>query len=347
MSFTAEQKIVANLDKGVHLVLAPPGTGKTDILSERIKIAVSNGVSEKKMLCLTFTNRAAKEMNQRILEKFGASKVFIGNIHTFSLHYLKERYVINNATIILDEDESNNILQEAIQRYISNQVQENKSRILDQKKYEEDLYQSIKDIKPYLLSQIISYLNYVLNHRLPEELTYLNLPVKPEHIANKVTPTFENSFSLEMRIRFQEITTIYNQIKASINGLDFDDLLALTYNYLIENPESENLYDWLQVDEVQDLNPLQWKIIDMISTPTAHKVYFGDYEQAIYSFLGAKIENLQALEEVAELHTFSQNFRSPPYVLNLLVKYAKNLLSPKWKKDPFSFSEEKPDKISL
>ena len=347
MPLTAEQQIVANLDNGVHLVLAPPGTGKTDILSERIKIALEKGIAQKKMLCLTFTNRAAKEMNQRILEKFGKSDIFIGNVHTFCLHFLKEKFVLNNASILLDEDEASNILQEAIQKYVTNQIALNQGKIVDQKKYEYELTQSIKDIKPYLLSQIISYLNYTIKYKISAELTYLNLPVQLNHKFLNVVPTFENSYSDIMKQRLLDVAEIYNEIKKTVNGVDFDDLLAMTYNHLLDNPQSDNLYEWLQIDEVQDLNPMQWQIIEMISSSSAHKVFFGDYEQAIYSFLGAKLENLQALEAVAELHSFSQNFRSPPYILNLLVQYAKALLSPKWKKEPFSFSEEKPDKISL
>lgn len=347
MFLTPEQEIVANLSEGTHLVLAPPGTGKTDILSQRIKIAIDNGVDQKSMLCLTFTNRAAKEMNHRIQEKYGKSEIFIGNIHTFCLHFLKENHVLNNSNILLDEDESANVLQEAIQMYVDNEIATCKNRIVDIASFKRNLEKPIRDIKPYLLSQIICFINYSQKYKIPKELTFLKLPPKKNQPSQIQEITIENFFDEKFVSVLNKIASNYDFLKSNVNAVDFDDLLALTHNYLIENPIKNNLYKWLQIDEVQDLNPMQWHIINMIAEENAHKVYFGDYEQAIYSFLGAKFENLQNLEEKAQLHSFSQNFRSPQYILNLLVTYAKSELKPKWKRGPFSFSDEKPDKISL
>lgn len=347
MELTTEQLAVTNLSEGIHLVLAPPGTGKTDILSQRIQIALQNDVQPDKMLCLTFTNRASKEMNKRIEDRFGKTGVFIGNIHTFCLTFLKERFIINNASLLLDEDEARNILNESISSYIDDLIKSSLINSNDLTKFRYQLQKVFSDIKPYTLSQIISYLSYKEHYQLPDEVCYMELQKTQDQILKRIEPTFDNSYSITTQNHLREVARLYVKNKEEVNGIDFDDLLALSFKYLITNCDTENLYEWIQIDEVQDLNPLQWKIIDMISNENTHRVYFGDYEQAIYSFLGAKLSNLQTLEELATLHTFSQNFRSPAYLLNLFVYFAKHFLKPKWKKDPIPFSDEKPDKISL
>nr|WP_181715756.1 ATP-dependent helicase [Chryseobacterium sp.]QJS06480.1 ATP-dependent UvrD/REP helicase [Chryseobacterium sp.] len=347
MELTKEQEIVVSLSAGIHLVLAPPGTGKTDILSQRIQIALQNGVQPEKMLCLTFTNRASKEMNKRIEDRFGKTGVFIGNIHTFCLTFLKEKFIINNASLLLDEDEAKNILNESISSYIDDLIKSSLINTNDLTKFRHQLQKVFSDIKPYNLSQIISYLSYKEHYQLPDEVCYVELQKTQDQILKGIEPTFDNSYSITTQNHLREVARLYVKNKKEVNGIDFDDLLALSFKYLITNCHNENLYEWIQIDEVQDLNPLQWKIIEMISNENTHRVYFGDYEQAIYSFLGAKLSNLQTLEEVATLHTFSLNFRSPAYLLNLFVYFAKHFLKPKWKKDPIPFSDEKPDKISL
>ena len=107
------QKKVITLDNGCHLVLAPPGCGKTDILAERVVRALSCGVSPDDMLCLTFTNRAARGMRSRILERLqtsGEMNLFVGNVHRFCSHYLFDNHVVARDTTVIDEQESLSIM---------------------------------------------------------------------------------------------------------------------------------------------------------------------------------------------------------------------------------------------
>jgi len=80
---TTDQKDIVTLSEGQHLILAPPGTGKTELLAHRVEKALSNGIPVEKMICLTFTNRAAKGMKERIEERYPHNRVFISNIHQF------------------------------------------------------------------------------------------------------------------------------------------------------------------------------------------------------------------------------------------------------------------------
>lgn len=107
------QKEVIALDSGYHLVLASPGCGKTDILAERVVRALSCGVSPDDMLCLTFTNRAARGMRSRILERLqtsGEMNLFVGNVHRFCSHYLFDNHVVARDTTVIDEQESLSIM---------------------------------------------------------------------------------------------------------------------------------------------------------------------------------------------------------------------------------------------
>lgn len=112
MRMTSSRKVIT-LDSGYHLVLAPPGCGKTDILAERVVRALSCGVSLDDMLCLTFTNRAARGMRSRILERLQASgemSLFVGNVHRFCSHYLFDNNVVARDTTVIDEQESLSIM---------------------------------------------------------------------------------------------------------------------------------------------------------------------------------------------------------------------------------------------
>jgi len=106
MKLSEEQKKIVELTEGSHLVLAPPGTGKTELLSHRVVYAIKNGVQPSEMLCLTFTNRAAKSMKERIESKINSQNLFIGNIHQFCSYFLYSNNIIPFFTGLLDEEDS-------------------------------------------------------------------------------------------------------------------------------------------------------------------------------------------------------------------------------------------------
>lgn len=367
MFLTEEQKKIINLSNGVHLVLAPPGTGKTEILSQRINVALENKVSPSEMLCLTFTNRAAKSMKERVENKYGDTSVFIGNIHTFCLHFLKQKHIINNASMLLDEDESGALFREAL-KLISSNFEDHfwKYENLEDYNIHGGDYYALKskpDFKFKISSknfflQTIGNFNLSMNvnkamvsianrdiYKFPKhcikDLFYENLndDLEVKHGNFLLRRDYENG------IRY--LLNVYRTLKDEINGIDFDDLLGQANLYIKENLHEKIVFNWLQIDEVQDLNPIQWEIINSISNNNSHIVYFGDYEQAIYSFLDAKLENLHEIEKIAEVHNFTKNFRSPDYLLNYFVKYCRTFLAPKWKKDPIPNSTGEKEKTSL
>ncbi len=314
MKLTKEQKIIVELQDSQHLVLAPPGTGKTELLVQRLSNAVKNGIDQEKMICLTFTNRAAQNMADRIEKEIGEHQIFIGNIHSYCNTYLRKEHIIPQNTSLLDEEDTRLLLRELLEEtpcYVIDRYK-NKSRNI--------------------------YANELLTFNTFLKQKHLNFP---DTLLEDPAIHFKNSEQCAVAICQQ-----YEKIKEESNFMDFNDLLVLAYSHLNSpgTQASDIRFEWLQIDEVQDLNPLQWEIVNKISSNTdSHRVFFGDYEQAIFSFMGAKLEVLDRVSKECEMHYLSNNFRSPKYLLDIYNVYAQAWLAPKWHQAPVSKnSMEKP-----
>lgn len=368
-----QQQNIINITEGKHIVLAPPGTGKTEILTRRLINALENGVDEDKIVNLTFTNRAAREMNNRVKEKGIDTKAFIGNIHSFSLNYLKGIGVVNNATFLLDETEQNTLVSEAFHKaelnYILSYIDNLEGTILEMlvKEYKSKSYEKftafykykyifevelndlehssqfkklIEDISKdinFLLEKILknefitNSINYLSPSKIDNNLRYF----KYKNLYNYDNKNYKDPIPLKEQFEilpesfYLSIYEYYQEELNTLEALDFDDLLGLAYSYLKSNNENEK-YNWLQIDEVQDLNPLQWEIINNIITEETTVVLFGDYEQSIYSFLGADISFLKSIIENYTVHNFNINYRSPSYLLEIYKEFSKIFFKDEW-----------------
>ena len=150
-----DQQEIIGLQYGRHLVLAPPGCGKTQILAERIRKAHAEGVAYSDMLCLTFTNRAARGMRERISSNLGDSgttQVFVGNVHRFCARFLFENAVVPGETSVIDDDTAVSIL--------ATYLNEDEDKVLGN-------YRRRSDYNRVLF---ISHLMYEIEHRLPKAL---------------------------------------------------------------------------------------------------------------------------------------------------------------------------------
>ena len=284
--FNQDQKEVINLNKGHHLVLAPPGCGKTRVLAERVVTAVSNQVDVADMLCLTFTNRAAREMRDRIssrAEQEMLDKLFVGNVHHFCSYMLREYKVISQRTTIIDDEESTAILQNIVHQVTGKEK---------------------KDVDSYYNYQ--HYL-YQIEHQHPEKL------IVRSEFGDKLVD-FE----------YKKVAREYVSYKEKYGLLDFEDLLLKGYDYIRDHQNDIKKYSWIQIDEVQDLNSLQLAIIDLVVTDDPCIVYLGDEQQAIYGFNGVKMATLDSLKDrcAGNIHHFLGNYRSPQYLLDVLNQYA-------------------------
>lgn len=295
-AFDESQEKVIAAEGGYFLVLAPPGCGKTELLTYRILKAHNHGVDYKNMLCLTFTNRAARGMRDRINEAAlePCEGLFVGNIHRFCSRFLYENRIVPMSTGIIDELDQKDIFDEfGFTQYNSNHKgYDNQLQVADIGRLASRLYQE--------------------EHNHPREI-WLDMPkFKTEEVQRKS----------------QDIASLYYEYKQANNILDFDDILLYSYTRMME-PDYKELqysdYPWIQIDEVQDLNNLQFAIIDKLTARENFTVmYLGDEQQAIYSFMGAKISSLSKLVERAGGNPLrlNRNYRSPKYLLEAFNTYA-------------------------
>lgn len=327
------QKKVISIDSGYHMVLSPPGCGKTDILAERVARALLCGVSPGDMLCLTFTNRAARGMHTRILERLQASGdmgLFVGNVHRFCAHYLFGNDVVPPNTTIIDEQESLSIVGSILgQSEYSFFNHDNKKNAVDIIKLQHLGYMITNGCpKEFLLH---TDLFRIIDYKMLFEL--LSLGYTRENFAGlyggTISPKWDagrsNQFMDDCLYQFK-MAREYQQYKEEQNLVDFDDLLILTYIHASKNQNSLKKYSWIQIDEVQDLSPLQIGIIDLFTDRSGENVtiYLGDEQQAIFSFIGAKLETLKWLRERCgeNVHRLYFNYRSPKYLLDVFNTYA-------------------------
>ena len=332
IQFTPEQQAIIDLTFGEHLVLAPPGTGKTELLSERILNALNQGYNQNDLICLTFTNRAAANMVARISNKIGDNEIFIGNMHRWCSEFLYKNRIIPQNTILLDEEDVLLIIDE-----IKSELGIKSNHRAEFLKYNTYLKQKALGFPEEILlpSNLIEMENVSISKA---EYSSANFRYEGSLSPTQKAQTEENinKRQQEFKIALTKFVDEYEKIKVRSLYIDFDDLLTLSYDFLIKN-RGIYLSPWLQVDEVQDLNPMQWAIINLISNKKSHRVFFGDYEQAIFSFMGAKVNSLKVIEQQgAEIHTLSKNFRSPANLLKLFNAYAIKWLNPQWKTAPIA-----------
>lgn len=281
----SRQELICGLHGARYMVLAGPGCGKTHILARRVFMAhQSRQVPFSDMLCLTFTNRAAREMNSRIEAYLGyrPEGLYTGNIHRFCLQMLYENEIIHPDTSILDDDDFESYTAAVLGR----------------------TYASLS----YRFTQVA---------RLYRQ-TELDFPA---HLRERL-PDTPSEHEWEMARQ-------YCRYKQENRLIDFDDILMLAYDALRRQRVAVmNSYRWIQIDEVQDISPLQIAIVDLLETPEATVMYLGDEQQAIFAFLGAGGPVLTRLGRrcAGNIYHLRNNYRSPKQLVDLCNALASNFL---------------------
>ncbi len=333
--FDPWQREAIEISSGRHLVLAPPGCGKTDILTERVVHAHEQGVEYRDMLCLTFTNRAAKGMAQRIADRTGnpvPDDLFVGNIHRYCSQLLFNEGIVNHNSAIIDESDVDSIIQEELCKKMHIQ-----SRTTELMRFQHGLQQMELGMRGDLV------LHNELFHAgsVTKLCDVLGRPFDEENIAEiyrNINNLIDRYSILEElpAANMMRLAKAYERYKEDNDLLDYDDLLVIAYRHLKETGDKETgdktnatrRYNWIEIDEVQDLNALQFALVDLLAAEDATIVYLGDEQQAIFSFIGAKQETLEALKRRCEgnIHYLHTNYRSPKYLLDLQNDFAeKNL----------------------
>lgn len=309
----SQRKAVENTD-GPVMVLAGAGSGKTRVLTYRIAHLIYKGASPFNILALTFTNKAAREMKERIGKIVGESQaksIWMGTFHSVFARILRseaEKIGYPANFTIYDSDDSKRLLKEII-----------KEQGLDDKVY-----------KPSLVSNRISSAK---NNLLTPAAYQQNLIITKEDAQSK-------------KPQLGKIYEIYDKRLFKAGAMDFDDLLFKTNILLRDHPDVLNKYQdkfrYILVDEYQDTNFSQYIIIRALAAKFENICVVGDDAQSIYSFRGANIQNiLNFKNDYPDTQTFKleQNYRSTQNIVNaansLIEKNQEQL-----KKDVWTSNEE-------
>jgi len=304
------QRMAVSTMDGPVMVIAGPGSGKTRVLTYRIAHLLNNGILPWQILALTFTNKSAKEMKERI-EKIvgsGANRVWAGTFHSIFARILRveaHRIGYPNDFTIYDTDDSKSVIKEII-----------KTLKLDPKVYNVGAIRArISSAK----SNLITPKAYVVNEDLM------------------------TSDKMNRRPMTHLIYEKYTHKCLKAGAMDFDDLLLQMFKLLYQNPDEIRLkyqrqFQYLMVDEFQDTNFLQYEILKLLCVykgSPQNICIVGDDAQSIYSFRGATIENILMFEQdFPRLKTYKleQNYRSTDHIVaaaNEVINYNKNQIQKK------------------
>lgn len=296
------QKMAVEHIEGPCLVLAGAGSGKTKVLTTRIANLIDKGVYSNQILAITFTNKAAKEMKERLEHIVGENSAFVGTFHSFGLRILKENYetlgLIRNFTI-LDSDDVATVIK----------------RIL------KDLGYDSKDYSP---SFIRSKISFIKNEMLSRSEAEKFLVSPPEKVALQVYYEYEKELKKNSTV-------------------DFDDLLKLPVELFSNHPDIlekyQERYRYILIDEYQDTNEVQYKLVRMLAKKYRNLFVVGDANQSIYAFRGSNYKNILNFEKDypdANVVILNQNYRSTTTILDAANAVIKNNTE---RKDVDLFSE--------
>lgn len=288
-----EQKEAVLHTEGPLLILAGAGSGKTRVLIHRIAWLMEQGVEPWNIMAITFTNKAAGEMRQRVnnLVGFGAESVWVATFHSTCVRILR-RYIgflgFDTTFSIYDTDDQKTVMKDVCKRLN-----------IDTKIYKER----------YLLSVI---------SKAKDEL---------------ISP-LEMEMSAQGDFQKKRIAEVYREYQAQLrrnNALDFDDLIVKTVELFQNCPEVLDSYQerfrYLMVDEYQDTNTAQFKLISLLAGKYRNLCVVGDDDQSIYKFRGANIHNILNFEQVfpdAKVIKLEQNYRSTQNILNTANEVIRN-----------------------
>ena len=280
-----QQQEAVEYTEGPLLILAGAGSGKTRVLTHRIAYLMEEkGVKPWNIMAITFTNKAAQEMRERVdqIAGFGAESVWVSTFHSSCVRILRryiDRLGYDNRFTIYDTEDSKTVMKEMIRRLD-----------LDPKIYKER----------NLLSKISAAKNEMIT---------------PNEYEKQVTRWEDR--------RVGEIYRDYQEQLKKNNALDFDDLLVKTVELFRDCPEALDYYQerfrYIMVDEYQDTNTVQFQFVSRLAARYRNLCVVGDDDQSIYKFRGANIGNILDFEKVfpdAKVIKLEQNYRATQNILD-------------------------------
>lgn len=284
-ALTPSQQAVVEHRDGPLLVLAGPGSGKTRVVTRRIARLIETGVSPRQILAITFTNKAADEMRQRVDALVPDARVWVSTFHRFCARLLRrhaETVGLRPNFTILDASDQKQALRHIVHE---------------------------QDLDPVTYS--------------PEKIGYRISSAKNDLIdAETYRRKFDESVADHWQAVVARVYPAYQKWLLDSNAVDFDDLLLHTAHMLTDYPELraklDEHYRYVLVDEYQDTNQAQYRIVAALSQDYPNLCVTGDPDQSIYGWRGARIENILRFERdypQARVIRLEENFRSTKAIL--------------------------------
>ena len=288
-----KQKEAVLAQEGPCLVIAGAGSGKTKVLTHKIAYYIANGAKPWNILAITFTNKAANEMKERIEKLVGdsAKDIWMGTFHSICVRILRkyiDRIGFNTDFVIFDTSDQKTLIKECL-----------KTLKVDDKLFTDK----------GVLSEISNGKNEML---------------EPKAYSVKYSGDFRKE-------KIAEIYTLYQTKLKENNALDFDDIINFTIKILTDNPDVLEYYTekfkYILVDEYQDTNKAQFTLVSLLGSKYGNVTAVGDNDQGIYSFRGADISNILNFEKDfpgTQIIKLEQNYRCTGNILkaaNAVIKH--------------------------
>ena len=284
-----QKNAVMHVD-GPCLVMAGAGSGKTKVLTTRIAYLIDNGVKDYNILAITFTNKAAKEMRDRVNNLIGEVKSFIGTFHSFGLRIIRENYMylgLDRNFTIIDSDDVLSIIKKIL-----------KDKNLDPKHY-----------SPYYIRNKISFIKSQMLSDMEID-KYFNTDI--DMIAKDIYYEYDRKMVLNNSIDFDDLLS--KPVKL------FKEHEEILVHY-------QDKYKYILIDEYQDTNPVQYKLSAMLAKKYRNIFVVGDMNQSIYAFRQADYRNILNFErdyKDALIIKLEENYRSTNNILNAANSVIKN-----------------------
>ena len=289
-----QQRLAVEHGRGPALVLAGAGSGKTRVIAHRIAYLIRNAaVRPENILAVTFTNKAAREMQERVHKILGSGRSaepMISTFHSFCVRLLRREIHhlgFKRDFTIYDTDDQRRLVKQIL----------------------EDPHSPEMELSP---REIMSRISYAKNHG-----------ISPDRYAAR--------FPSETAEDVQRIYLKYNSRLRQLNSLDFDDLLLMSVEVLRKVPESKRHYSeryrYILVDEYQDTNRPQYELLQLLTSEHDNLFVVGDEDQSIYKFRGADIQNILKFEKDfpgARVIKLEQNYRSSQNILRVAGAVVEN-----------------------
>jgi DNA helicase II / ATP-dependent DNA helicase PcrA len=307
MVFNPEQQKIIDSINGVYIISAPVGTGKTTILTERVARAIESGIKPEEILCLTFTNRAAEEMSDRIKARINDKKIFdeitVKTFHGFCAYFIKAESKAIGLTrdfVIFEEEEQREVMRKILERH--------PEFLIDEEKASREIANLIERAYDYRLNLLLREIGCQIDE------------IKLDKSVAKISEE-------------------YHQALADQNALDFNELVLLTLRtlYLDEKIKAKwaNKYRFIQLDEFQDTHLSEYLVVKELAKAAGNVSFIGDLDQTIYSWRGSQPLFIVKLIKshfpgVKELG-LSTNYRFNPNILAAVKSFLGSFINPSTK----------------